>query len=454
MPTSAQTLGRFAANLNYSDIPPEVVENAKACIIDTIGVSTFGAQFPWSIKIADYARRHSAGGKCSIIGSPGNLVQAPFAALANGVLAHAFEQDGSCEPNVGVHPGGSLVPALLAACEETGADGKNAIAALVAGLEVLLRVGAASHYCETAPESFGFHVPGLNGPFGAAATVGRVFGHNSEQIAGGLGIAGSLASGILAFTKSNQGGMVKRLHIGRSAESGYLAAELAGDGFTGPETVLEGKFGFLEAYCRGADPKLLTAGLGEDWATLRLSMKRFPCAMFAHSSVEGTRELMNAHGFTGSDVEKVTVTGAEKLVSHHNILEPNDIMQAQYSLPFCISLALYRDPDDPRSFSVDALHDPDIRSACRTLVEINARSQEGRSGYSTHLKVRLKDGRCYERENSSFKGQPSNPLTRQELRNRFMLLCESLGRSESERMLERLETLEDQPSFSLSAVAG
>jgi 2-methylcitrate dehydratase PrpD len=450
MPTPAEALGRFASKLSYGDIPPAVVENAKTCIIDTIAVCIFGAQFPWSRAVAGYAARYG-GGSCSIIGSPGARTNAPNAALAHGVFAHAFEQDGSCEPNVGVHPGGTLVPAVLAMCEETNADGKTAIAAFVAGCEVLLRVGETSHKCEVAPETMGFHVPGLNGPFGSAVAAARVMGLAPEQTAQALGISGSLASGLLAFTKSSQGGMVKRLHIGRSAESGVLAARLAADGFTGPETVFEGKFGFLEAYCRGADQRLLTANLGEEWKALTLSIKRFPCAMFAHSSVEGMHELMAEHRFSGNDISKVRIEGAEKLVSHHYITEPRDIMQAQYSLPFCVSLAMFRDPDDPNSFVANALDDPDIRAACRSKIEICAREQGKRSGYSTTITVDLKDGRRVTRNNDTFKGQPAKPFTREELRARFMRLSAGfMEESAARRLLTHLENLESEPCFSLA----
>ena len=121
--------------------------------------------------VVDYARRYGTGGRCSIIGVRGAQVHAPYAALANGVLAHAFEQDGGRDPSAGVHPGATLLPPLLAACEETEADGKLAITAFVAGCEVMFRIGVAAKY---SPERIGFHQPGLTGPYGAAVVAGRV----------------------------------------------------------------------------------------------------------------------------------------------------------------------------------------------------------------------------------------------------------------------------------------
>jgi 2-methylcitrate dehydratase PrpD len=448
--TASERLAEFSSALQFGDIPSDVVLSAKRCIIDTIGVCIFGSQLPWSKIVADYAVRYG-GGKCSIIGRPGARAHAPFAALAHGVFAHAFEQDGSCEPNLGVHPGGTLVPAILAACEETEADGKTAITAFVAGCEVLLRVGEASHHSAVPPETVGFHVPGLNGPFGSAAAAARVYGLDADATAQALGIAGSAASGILAFSKAAGGGMVKRLHIGRSAEAGVQAAGIAADGFTGPETVLDGRFGFLDAFCRGGQPELFTASLGQEWKTLTLSMKRYPCAMFAHSAVEGVRELMEEHKLDSRDIEKVIIEGNEKLVTHHNIREPNDIMQAQYSAPFCVALALHRNPDDPRSFLDGALEDKDIRQDCRSKIDVRALAVPRPSGYASRVTMILSDGKVLEKDKDTFKGQPARPLTAGELRDRFETLSNSLDRKTARSILERLENLENEPRFHCAA---
>ena len=154
------------------------------------------------------------------------------------------------DPGMGAHPGATLLPPLLAACEETGADGKRAIVAFVAATEIMLRIACATHH---SPEKIGFHAPGLTGAYGATVAAGLVMGLTETQLVNALGIAGSLSSGLLAFTKSSQGAMVKRLHLGRASESGILAARLASDGYEGPETILEGKFGFLDAYCKKED---------------------------------------------------------------------------------------------------------------------------------------------------------------------------------------------------------
>jgi 2-methylcitrate dehydratase PrpD len=309
MATSSQELGEFAAGLRFENIPTAVVERAKDCIIDTIGTCAFGSQFEWSRMVADYAGKYGSGGMCTVFGRPDQRFHAPYAALANGVFAHAFEQDSVRDPGAGAHPGATLLPPLLAACEDHGADGKTAIAAFVAGCEVMFRIAVASHH---SPEKIGFHSPGLTGCYGAEIAAGRVFALDGAQLTNALGIAGSLSSGLLAFTKSKQGAMIKRLHLGRASESGILAARLAGAGYAGPETVLEGKFGFLDAYCGdyGSDPALLTAGLGQTWETLRICLKRYACHINAHTPVQSMRELMSEHAFSAEDVAHVRVEGS------------------------------------------------------------------------------------------------------------------------------------------------
>jgi len=444
--SAARRLGKFAAELQFGDIPAAVVKRAKACIIDTIAAATFGARQPWSQIVLGYVRRYGNGGSCSILGHPELRVHAPYAALANGVLAHAFELDSVGKANCGTHPGATLVPALLAACEEAGADGKTAITAFVGACEVIVRMGAAS--CHSS-ENLGFHAPGLNGPYGAAIAAGRVMGLDGSRLGHALGIAGSLSAGLLAFTKAQQGAMVKRLHLGRASESGFLAARLAAGGYTGPETILEGKFGFLDAYCRNPAPELLTAGLHQTWETLHISMKRYPFHLYAHTPVQALRELMSEHQFSSGDVSHIVVEGSEVLRSHHNITDPADVTKAQYSVPFCVALALYRDPEDPRSFDPEVIRDPAIRAACRK-VELSAFSKAPPSARESRVTVTLAGGREVSRSLTESKGMEDDPFDHEALKAKFLRLTADAGELYALRLFEQLDSLETQPVFTLA----
>jgi 2-methylcitrate dehydratase PrpD len=442
MTTASRTLAEFAASLRHDQIPEDVRTRARSCIADTVGCSVFGARFDWSAITAAYARRYGSGGRCTVFGVADAAVTAPFAAFANGASAHAFEQDSLRFPGAGVHPGATLVPAVVAACQETGADGRRALTAFVAACEVLFRIGAATHHSS---EKLGFHAPGLTGPYGATIAAGIVFGLDAEALARALGIAGSLSAGLLAFTKSETGAMVKRLHMGRACEAGVMAARLAADGYSGPETILEGRFGFLETYCRDGDATLLTSELGTQWETRRICIKRYPCHVTAQAAVQAVRELMSTHAFGGAEVAALSLECNEKIVSHHDIRAPGDVMKAQYSVPFCVALALHRDPEDPRSFDEAALSDAAIAASCASI-ELRAVSGLP-TAWSARVIITLKDGRRFETLAKSFKGMPDDPLSDDDQRRRFGVLAADLGHEAATAWYRRLATLDDQPEF-------
>ena len=338
-------LAEYAAALRYEDLPAEIVRRAKDCIADTVAAIICGSALPWSRIVIRYAERTGPGGRSHILGSHGAPVQANAAALANGALAHAFELDALTRPGAGAHPGATVLPPALAVAQEHGSDGRALIAAFVAGNEVMIRIGRATGHTN---EARGFHAPGTTGPFGAAIAAGHLLGLGPAAMTNTLGIAGSLAGGLLEFARGD-GGMVKRLHLGRASEAGVLAASLAADGFEGPRTVLEGEFGFSKVFCTKWDETELTRDLGETFVVSSTVLKRYPCHATAHAAVKAVRDLQAEHGFKGPEVEAITVTGTERMIERHNILEPTDLMLAQYSIPFCVALALHREARDPES---------------------------------------------------------------------------------------------------------
>src|SRR5262249_28664547 len=194
------------------------------------------------------------------------------------------------------------------------------------------------------------------GGLGGVVAGGHLLRVDANGMTKGLGIAGSLCGGLLEFARGD-GGMVKRLHLGRASEGGVLAASLAAGGFAGPRTVLEGEFGFLKGFCTKWGEAELTRGLGEEFVVSSLVLKRYSGHATAHAAVEAVGGLQAGHGFTGAEVAAMTVTGSQRTVERHNILEPADLMLAQYSVPFCVALALYREARNPESFDETALAD-------------------------------------------------------------------------------------------------
>ena len=420
---ATHTLARYAVGLKFRDIPGDVISRAKDCILDTLVVSLYGSTKPWCRSVANYVRGLGGTGSSTVFGERWKAPPS-HAALANGTMAHAFELDNVRQPGAGVHPGATAFIPALAVGEATKADGKKLLTAFVAGCEVVSRIGVAAG---NSLEKRGFHAPALTGTFGAAVAAGRLLDLNEREMINALGVAGSYSGGLLEFSRSQEGAMIKRLHLGKAAEGGITAALLADRGFAGPGTVLEGEFGFCRAFSNTPDLSYLTHRLGQEFETLNVCIKRFACHINAHAPIEALQTLKEKHGFGPKDIQKITVAGIEKLVTHHNLLAPGDLMTAQYSIPFCVALSLFYDPSDPESFSDKRIQDKKILSLTR-LVELKVDDAIEKNGWdrAARVTVNLKDGRAYSQLVIHFKGTPQNPLSQSELQSKAEKLTRGL----------------------------
>jgi 2-methylcitrate dehydratase PrpD len=298
----------------------------------------------------------------------------------------------------------------------------------------MIRIGRATGHTN---EARGFHAPGTTGPFGAAVAAGHLLRLDARAMTNALGIAGSLCGGLLEFARGD-GGMVKRLHLGRASEAGVLAASLAAGGFAGPRTVLEGEFGFLKVFCTKWDTAELTRGLGEEFVVSTTVLKRYPCHATAHAAVKAVRDLQAEHGFTGAEIEAITVTGTPRMVERHNIAQPADLMLAQYSIPFSVALALYREARDPESWDEPALADPQIRALCRRVKLVPEPTGE----HGGTVTIALADGRRLEHHAESGMLEPG------ELGDKFLRLTRAaLGEHAAAALFERLQRLEAEESL-------
>ena len=282
----------------------------------------------------------------------------------------------------------------------------------------------------------------MTGPFGSAAACASLLKLSPAQTANAFGIAGSLAGGLLAFAKSGSGGMIKRLHLGRAAEAGVIAARLAQRGYEGPLTVLEGQFGLLDAFCEETDPSLLTKGLGEIWEIERLCIKRYACHVTSHVPVQLMRGFIERHGFSGGDIAGIEVDASAKVVSHHSATDPGDVMLAQYNVPFNLALAGYHDPRDPGVYNDQTAAEPRVRDLAR---RVRVGSAGGRKGWSAQIVVTLRDGRRFEAAAETFLGCPDTPVSDEQLRFKFDRLCKDSPLKSS--VFDALMHLEATPSL-------
>src|SRR5207344_1081357 len=218
--------------------------------------------------------------------------------------------------------------------------------------------------------------------------AGRLLKLTEKQMVNALGIAGSYSGGLIEFSRCQEGAMIKRLHLGKAAEGGVTAAQLAGRGFAGPESVLEGKFGFCQSFSDSPKLDYLTHRLGEVWETMNICIKRCACHINAHAPIEALQNLRDELGIRPEDIRSITIGGIEKLVTHHAIYQPTDLMMAQYSIPFCVALSVYFDPTDPANFDARRLNDKKIAALMRKIhLEVDHEIEE--KGWDRAARVRV-----------------------------------------------------------------
>jgi 2-methylcitrate dehydratase PrpD len=436
-----RTLARFVAETTFADLPRRLVENLKITVLDTFGAALVGTRQPWAQRIVAVGRALGGAPEASVI-HEGWRTDVARAAFANGVLIGAFE----CEPLTGSHASGTVLPAALAVCECLRLAGVELLTALAVGFEVSARIARTAVGLETVR---GFHNPGTQGPFGAAAAVGKLYGFDAERLTDALGIAGSSSAGLLEFAWS--GGDTKRLHLGRAAQLGLESALLAHAGVRGPATVLEGRSGYFTAF--STPPKLdrLVDGLGIEWAIEPPSLKSYATHVTQQAVVQAIQELKRDHPLDPRAVTRVVVTGAPRIMeARHAGREPEDVLGGPYSLPFTIAVALTRDMADPLVYDLEAVRDPIVRDLARhiELVPDAGAAHETPGFWPAEIVVECGDRRHAVRTRPH-KGSPANPFTWEEAGEKFRRYTASiLDAPRIEAIVGAVDGLEHMPDVS------
>ena len=352
-PGSAAQFMEFASGLASITLPRSVMEQAKWCVLDGVACGLFGATQSWAQIMGQAIAAERPQGPCTMLGHA-QTVAAPAAALVNGTALHGFELD-DLIPAAIVHPGCVVVPAALAAAEAADASGDRLLRGIIAGYEASARLSTA---LGLEPSHRGFHKTAVVGPVAAAIAAGVAGGLSAAELSAAVGLACSCASGIKAFANGSGGGMVKRMHAGRAAEAGVRMAQLASRGFSGPRAAIDGRFGLLEVFGgESARAGPLAEGLGEHWAVNDVWVKVYPICGWIQGVVQVLQALRGPEPVDESCVRKVTVGTSKFAVTYNGNVAPQDTMEAQYSIPYCVAVALMRDPRDPAAFAADAIAD-------------------------------------------------------------------------------------------------
>jgi 2-methylcitrate dehydratase PrpD len=416
-----QELLAFAHRLRLNDVPPDVVERATTCLMDALGCGVFGSAQEWSRILADEMIAEGSVGHATVIGRTQQLA-APAAALCNGTAIHGFELDDLIAESI-THPAACVIPAAIAAAEAVNAPGARLIEGIIVGYEVMHRVGLA---LGVEPAQKGFHKTSLVAPIACAAAAGKVLDLAQDQLLSAVGIACSAASGIKSFAAGRGGGMVKRLHLGRAAEAGVRAAQLATRGFAGPPFALDSRFGLMDVFGgAGARPALMSQGLGDTWALRDVWFKVYPICGWIQSVVQLAVEQRGPHPLAPHDVKGVRVGVSRYAAQNNGEPAPIDTMGAQYSIPYCVAVALTGDPRDPARFSDEAVNDAAMRALAAKVEIVVDPAVEAvyPAKFGASLALTRADGSVTSRTVLECRGTPSDPCSRAELTGKFRLLA-------------------------------
>lgn len=435
---------------NKHDLDASMQAMCDALMIDVSGLCV-------AARHTDYVRAtYKASieeGPCTVIGHVGGANVAA-AALINGTATHGEDYDDTYEGGP-IHAGAVVVPALLATAERHQLSAKQMFWGMAVGAELMCRM------CDVAPKlvhKAGFHPTAVFGAIGAAAGVSSALGLNAVQWVNALGIAGSMASGIIEYLA--EGSWTKRMHPGWAAQAGYRAARMAQEGFTGPRTLFEGEHGFFHAFANSdaCNFEGMLAHVGQEWISAEMAFKPYACGTMAHPYIDCARKLIH-DGLQVQDIVSIRCKTAEGIV--HRLWEPLANKQsppngyaAKFSVPYAIAVGMLRDDAGLNDYEQAVVMDPSVRAlAAKISYEIDPHNPYPKQ-FTGHLAVTLKNGQVIEAHQGFFRGGRDAPMARHDLEKKFLANCEygQWSPTQSNAALDLLSSLPEQGVINVSAL--
>lgn len=440
---SSRKLAKFIAGLRSEDIPVDVSKKAKQLVLDIIRLSVVGSRLPWGEGTFEVFREIGGKKESTALGFADRL-PAIHAAYVNGTTSHGLENDDTHASAI-LHPGVAVVPAVLAVAERDGLGGKDLLGGMIAGYEVMIRIGMAMQ--PSLLNDRGFHATSVCGHFGAAAGAANLLRLSEEETTHALAFAAAYASGLANWLS---GGMVKAIHAGKAAKAGIESALLAAKGLTGPRQIFEGKFGFCHAYADRYSLDTLNKGLGKEWKTLEIHLKPHATTRNIQSAIEATAMIAADHDILPVQVESVEVRTAPGLLAEAEITaEPVDVIEAQSSFPFAVATALFKGGRRTLKEFVlfqdlkQAIENPGVKSLAQRVKVQPDPSFEWQK-FNSQVTILLNDGKRYTQRVDVMRGSPENPFTPEEIRERFLAQAGSvLPRQKLVKVADVIDNLED-----------
>lgn len=450
-----RTLGEFVSTFRWADASPKIKALMPVLMIDYFRSASAGQDRSWTNAVTKLYRAHSSNQEAGVTYTD-EKVDIARAAFINGVAAGSLDWDDSHVAAI-IHPGVVIWPAALAMAEVVKCTGEELLTAVLVGYETAIRIGMSIQ-----PEHSlrGFQGTPTCGVFGAAAACARLLKLSPEGCSNALGIAATFSCGLSQFFVS--GSDIKRFHAGKAAANGVEAALLADAGLSGPHDAIEGSQGFARAFSDRFDPQVCIANLGKDFPTEWVSLKPHVGSVRMQAAIEAANYLSKS-GIQAKDIQSITIGVHGAMMSKLASNNPIDIQQAQLSTPFAVAMAFVLGPSKsgPLALSVDdyeaALNMESVWDLCRRstcVVDAEVEKCTTSESVSGRVTVHLYDGSNQEYFVVSPKGCPQNPMTADEVAERFLALsAQMLGDAESKEWLKnayKVEGLKDlSPLYAL-----
>ena len=438
----------FVSQLRYEQIPESVRERGKLLILDSLGCAIYGAKLEWCRILQQTFGDLDASRTTSIWGTAQTL-SSTNAALINGTQVQGFELDDVHRDGV-LHCGAVVLPALIAVAEShTPMSGRDFLTAAIAGYEIGPRVGRCMGQEHIGQ---GWHSGATLGVFSAAAGAARGLKLDPEQTVHALGIAGTQAAGLMA---AQYGAMVKRMHAGRSSQSGLYGALLAKAGFTGIRDVFEAPYGgFCTTFSRSTDRfnlDALSAGLGSEWEAMRVALKFYSCVGSNHTTLDAIRDIRKRRPFTLSELGLIVVHGSRVTADHVGWpYKPEGLTSAQLNLPYCVATLLLEGDVFADQFTEEAVADRGRMELSRKVevVEDPAITVRGaRYRHMVRVDVHLSDGSVHSETREAPRGSEHSFAPAEDIVNKFRKLTRAaIPKDQQEALIAamlKVETLTD-----------
>ena len=438
---ATKSLAKFAAELEFNKIPENILNYLKLLFLDGVGCCIHGNTLEWTKTLEEVVTNKENINQCSIIGT-NKKTTLLNAVLINSTAGHGFESDDIHRESI-LHPNSIIVPVSINVAEKIGnINGKKFLTSVVAGYEVATRIGSAAG---TELLLRGFHPQGTHGTIAAAITAGKLMDFSTDQMVHAIGIAGSLGAGLMA---AQEGAMVKRLHSGRAAQAGVLAAQLSAKNFTGIQNIVEADYGgFLSSFSGKNDFTRSTRNLYKEWECMNTGIKPYASVTSIHTALDCLKNIMEKNNISVKNIKNIKAKISHPTYVHCAWNYKNhNITSAQMNIYYGLALIALEGELFVNQFSKDKISNPEILNFMKKITaevdpKIESLGHEFR--HMASIELTTNDNKKFNHTEKYRKGSPENPLTKDQIISKFKSLASySYDETQVSKIKEKIDNIE------------